>query len=216
MSGRVRFLFDTDFALGDGPRQKPVAAAEHQAALEEAEARGYRQGLAAGKADTIADAEKRLAAAVGKAGTAIEALAKGLKGLEARMETEAVEVALAVANKLATTLMEREPLAEVSALASDCFRHLVNAPHVVVRIHDALYDEARTRLSEIAERSGFAGRLVVLAAPDMVVGDCRIEWADGGATRDQAALQVAIGDAVERYLAVRRADGADDLRSRKP
>ena len=77
-------------------------------------------------------------------------------------------------------------------------------------------DRPSLTLSEIAERSGFAGRLVVLAAPDMVVGDCRIEWADGGATRDQAALQVAIGDAVERYLAVRRADGADDLRSRKP
>jgi flagellar assembly protein FliH len=216
MSARAKFLFDTDFALADSPRQRTVALAEHQAALDAAEARGYRQGIAAGKADAVAEHEKRLIAAISKTAAGLEALVQGLKGVEARLESEAVEVALAVANKLATTLIEREPFAEVSALASECFRHLVSAPHVVVRIYDQLFEEAHTRLTQIAERNGFSGRLVVLADPDMAPGDCRIEWADGGATRDRAVIEAAIGEAVDRYLAVRRpGSAADELRSRK-
>ena len=50
---------------------------------------------------------------------------------------------------------------------------------------------------------GFDGRLVVLAEPGLKAGDCRIEWADGGMTRDRDATEAAIGEAVARY--VRRA-----------
>jgi len=53
---------------------------------------------------------------------------------------------------------------------------------------------------------GFEGRLVVLAEPDIALGDCRIEWADGGVKRDSAATQAAIADAVARYIAGRRGE----------
>ena len=41
---------------------------------------------------------------------------------------------------------------------------------------------------------------MVLAAPDIATGDCRIEWADGGITRDSAATAAAIEEAVGRYV----------------
>ena len=37
----------------------------------------------------------------------------------------------------------------------------------------------------------------------MAPGDCRIEWADGGVTRDRAATLAAIDDVVGRYVAAR-------------
>ena len=56
----------------------------------------------------------------------------------------------------------REPFAEIAALATDCFRQLVAAPHVVVRVNDALHE---TRAASSSTRSpaprGFEGRLVV-------------------------------------------------------
>ena len=67
-----------------------------------------------------------------------------------------------------------------------------------------LYEVAHKRLEEIARLRGFEGRLVVLAEPDIALGDCRIEWADGGLARDRAATEAAIAEAVERYVAVRR------------
>jgi flagellar assembly protein FliH len=40
-----------------------------------------------------------------------------------------------------------------------------------------------------------------MAEPDMKPDDCRIEWADGGVTRDRAAIETAIAETVRRYLA---------------
>ena len=37
---------------------------------------------------------------------------------------------------------------------------------------------------------------MVLAEPDIAPGDCRIEWADGGISRDSAATEHAIDEAV--------------------
>ena len=41
------------------------------------------------------------------------------------------------------------------------------------------------------------------------MSDCRVEWADGGINRNQAATDTAIGEAVARYVSARRglADG---------
>jgi flagellar assembly protein FliH len=129
-----------------------------------------------------------------------------LSGIEQRVEAEAVEVAIATGRKLSAELIAREPFAEIEALAAGCFRDLVATPHVVVRINDALYAEAQTKLSDIARQTGFEGRLLILAEPDIAVGDCRIEWADGGMTRDQAKTEAQIDETVKRFVVARRAE----------
>jgi flagellar assembly protein FliH len=206
MNAPVKFLFEDDFAATEParPAEPVITLTEHHAALAEAEARGHRTGFASAEAKAVAEAERRAAEAFERVAAGLEKLARGLAGVEGRLEAEAVEVAVAVATKLAPELIAAEPLAEISALASDCFRHLIAAPHVAVRVNDTIYESARTRLEEIARMHGFDGRLVVLAAPEIGVGDCRIEWADGGMVRDRAALEATIADAVGRYVAARR------------
>ena len=114
-----------------------------------------------------------------------------------------MEVAVAVATKLAPELIAREPFAEISALATESFSHLVKTPHVVVHIGAEIYETAKAKLEEIASARGFEGRLVVLSDPAMAPGDCRIEWADGGVARDRAATLAVIDDVVGRYVAAR-------------
>jgi flagellar assembly protein FliH len=201
MGAPAKFLFDNDFAAGER-RQTSVALAEHAAKVAEAEAAGYRKGFAAAKVE----AEARAAAALERVALALAELNRGLAAVEGRLETEAVEVAVAVARKLAPELIAREPLAELSALAAGCFCHLVAAPHVVVRVNDALQERARAALEETARAGGFDGRLVVLAEPEIAPGDCRIEWADGGVRRERAVIEGAIEEAVARYVAARRGE----------
>ena len=201
MGAPAKFLFDNDFAVGERTKSS-VALAEHAAKLTEAETAGYRKGFAAAKAE----AEQRAAAALERVAAALAELNRGLAAVETRLETEAVEVAVAVARKLAPELIAREPFAELAALAAGCFRHLVAAPHVVVRVNDALQERARELLEETARAGGFDGRLVVLAEPDIAPGDCRIEWADGGVKRDRATIEGAIEEAVARYVAARRGE----------
>jgi flagellar assembly protein FliH len=119
------------------------------------------------------------------------------------METEAVDVAIAVARKLCGELVAAEPLGEIVGLIRECFAQLVATPHLVVRINESLYEGARERFERLAKQSGFEGRLVILAEPEIATGDCRIEWADGGVVLERAAIDAKINELVGRYIASR-------------
>jgi flagellar assembly protein FliH len=203
MGAATKFLFDVDFAPG-ADRKQTVALAEHALKLAEAEQAAQKRGYAQGQADAKVEADRRIAAAIERIGSGIGVANAALKAIETRLECEAVEVAVAVAKKLAPALIEREPFAEIAALASGCFRQMVTSPHIAVRVNDAIYEIARQKLDGIARACGFEGRLVVLAESNIAPGDCRIEWADGGVDRDSAKAGAAIGEAVAGYLSARR------------
>ncbi len=205
MRAPAKFLFDVDFASGDSlrPAEPTITLAEHAVRLAEAEASAYRKGFAAAEAEARAQAHRTSAAALERIGAELERLGRGLDAITAQLESEAIEVAAAVARKLAPELVAREPFAEIAALVRECFRHLVSAPHVVLRVNDELHATAREQLEEIARRLGFEGRLVVLAEPEIQLGDCHLEWADGGIIRDRAAVEAAVEEAVARYLKAR-------------
>ena len=104
-----RFMFDDDF--GPAAKQAPPAISvdAHEAAIAEAETRGYRNGMNAAEAQARTEAERRLAGAFERIAGSLDQLRGGLKAVEDRYEAEAVEVALAVGRKLAGELIAREP-----------------------------------------------------------------------------------------------------------
>ena len=199
MAAAAKYLFDMDFSGG----AEAMSSTELTAKLAEAEARGHRKGFAEAQAQESAETSRLSAAALEHIAGAFDRLGQTLRGVEAKLEAEAVEVAVAVGSKLAPALIGREPFAEIAALSTECFRQLVAAPHVVVSVNDALYDAARQKLDDIIRSSGFEGRLIVMAEPEIAPGDCRIEWADGGVNRASAAAVAAIAAAVDRYVTAR-------------
>ncbi|MGY3618025.1 FliH/SctL family protein [Bradyrhizobium sp. USDA 10063] len=203
MAAPAKFLFDTDFSAPAKSRERAATAAEIAQKIAEAEARAYRNGYDAAQREAKVESDRRAALALEEIGLAIRNIASRFSGIEARMETEAVDVAVAAARKLCSELIAREPLGEITALVSDCFAHLVSTPHIVVRINDALYDGAREKIERLATQSGFQGRLVILAEPTIATGDCRIEWADGGMVLERAAIEAKIDELVGRYMASR-------------
>jgi flagellar assembly protein FliH len=201
MTARAKFMFDADFGASAAAPKIDLAA--HQAQIAEAEARGHRSGMNAAEAQARTEAERRMALALENIGAALDRNIAALAGVERKLEIEAVEVAAAVAKKLAQELVTREPLAEIAALATACLGELRSAPHVVVRVNEALHEQVQARLTAIAATRGFEGRLVVLGEADVALGDCRLEWADGGVVRDRAAAATLIDEAVARYVAAR-------------
>ncbi len=207
MGAPAKFLFDLDFAIPDAAKQRAATSVEIAMQVADAESRGYREGFEAAQHEAKAESDRRASLALEEIGIAIKGIASGFSGIEGRMETEAVDVAMAVARKLCSELMAAEPMTEMMALVQDCFRNLTSTPHIVVRINDELYDAARERIEQIAKRSGFEGKLVILAEPDIETGDCRIEWADGGVTLERASIEAKIDELVGRYLATRNQAG---------
>jgi flagellar assembly protein FliH len=215
MNAPAKYLFDLDFA----PTPKAtttISLAEHKTLVGEAETRGYRNGFQAAEAEMKAETARRLAIALEQVAEMLTIMGQGLKGIEAKLEAEAVDVAHSVAAKLAPALIAREPLAEIKALAVDAFRQLLASPHVVVRVSDKIYDAAREKMEEISRQTGFEGRLVMLGEPDIAEGDCRIEWADGGIIRDRAAADSLIAETVNRFVTARRKDADDLLKITEP
>ena len=196
----AKFLFDEDFATGAKPTITVVEAERRRA---DAESQAYRKGFAAGEAKAQGEATQRVAGALAVIADGLERLNRALAGIEARLETEAVDVAVAVASKLAPELIAREPFAEISALATDCFRQIVTTPHIVVRVSVDIHEIAKAKLEEIAASRGFEGRLMVLPDEALAAGDCRIEWSEGGINRDREATLNTINEAVARYVAAR-------------
>jgi len=209
VTANAKYLFDLDFGSASAP--KPISPSEFAAKLAEAEQKGYRDGFAAAEKEGIAATERRTAEAFEKIGGTLERLAGSLAAVKLKLETEAVELAVAIARKLSPELVLREPFAEIAALATECLKQLSSAPHVIVRVNDALHETARKRLEEIAQSRGFEGRMVVVAEPEIAVGDCRIEWADGGVVRNQAKTDLTISNAIGRYLGPRQSAAMPEL-----
>jgi flagellar assembly protein FliH len=203
MAAPAKFLFDMDFGAPDRTRERPATPAEIAQKIADAEARAYRDGYEAAQREAKAESDRRAALALEEIGLAIKGIASRFSGIEARMETEAVDVAVAVARKLCGDLIAAEPLGEITGRVSDCFSHLVSTPHLVVRINDTLYEAAREKIERQATQSGFEGRLVILAEPGIATGDCRIEWADGGVVLERVAIEAKINELVGRYMASR-------------
>ena len=99
MKATAKYLFDEDFSSGE----KPTIEAERRRADTESQA--YRNGFAARQAQAQAqnDVTQCAGAALGLIADWIKR-DKALAGIEARLETEAVEVAVAVAGKLTLEL----------------------------------------------------------------------------------------------------------------
>jgi flagellar assembly protein FliH len=203
MAAPAKFLFDMDFSAPDRTRERPATASEIAQKIASAEALAYRDGFDAAQREAKAESDRRAALALEEIGIALKTIATRFSGIETRMETEAVDVAVAVARKLCSALIASEPLGEITGLVSHCFSHLVSTPHLVVRINASLYETARERIERLAKQSGFAGRLVILAEPEIDTGDCKIEWADGGVVLERAAIEAKINELVGRYMASR-------------
>jgi len=214
MQAPKKYLFDSSFddeaKVAEAAATPAEAALIHYGAADLAAARdeGFAVGAAAGAAEARAAIEQATADGL----AAIAARLKVLHDLQdesaERGVRGAVGTAIAIVRKLHPELARRHGLVEIEALLSRTLEALRDEPRLVVRVADGLLDPLRDRLDDMTRATGFEGRLVLLADTAIAIGDCRIEWADGGVERDVASLWRDIETAWQRGLG-----GADDGRA---
>jgi len=189
----AKYLFDVEF---DGNSRFGELSGNMRAAIAEAEKTSFREGFEAAKQE----GEQRCAAQLDRIAAEMHLAVGRLAAIETRLEREAIDVANAIACQLAPALIAKQPLAEIEALVLDVLSHVRAAPHVAVRISPEMAEDAGKRLKKIADERGFANRLVILPDPAIQSGNCLIEWADGGVSRDTDAITARIEQAIQNYL----------------
>lgn len=194
----ARFTFDLD--LGGRQRgARPMSDASLDAMLKEAR----EEGIALGRAEAERSATGRLAAAADTVAASAAMMARALEDAQKSAVANAIDLAATIARKLADSLVQSQPLAELEALIADCLTSIDSAPHLVIRCHPDLAETVRLTTEARMTTSGFAGRLVVIGDPELALGDGKIEWADGGLIRDTAAIAAAIDERIAAYLDAR-------------
>ena len=99
----AKFLFENDFAPGGGERKPLMTLDDHAAKLKAAEAAAFARGFAQGAKPPRPSSVR--SPSIDRIAAAMSALDQQLEAVEAKFETEAVEVAVAVAKKLAPELV---------------------------------------------------------------------------------------------------------------
>jgi len=199
----ARFAFDLD--LGDNPANAAFMSDTAVVAMQqEARSLGFAEGFAAGETGAQAAAAQALTAAAASLADRAGQMLAGLDAAQKAAERDAVELAATIARKLAGNLIAGQPARELEALLAECLTSLAGVPHLVVRCHPDLAERMRDIATEHAAASGFSGRLIVMGEPEIPLGDGRIEWADGGLVRDQAAIHADIDRSIAAYLSARQ------------
>ena len=95
----------------------------------------------------------------------------------------AVDFAMAVCRKAVPALSERHAIGEIAALLEKNFRFLKDEPKISLRLNPQLADRIKPMLAALVKRESFGGQIAVVRDDSLPVGDCRIEWKNGGLER---------------------------------
>lgn len=210
MTAARKFIFETDFDDYQAPEPKEEEIVEEaepvreeaptysedelNAAREEAFAAGRQEG-----ANEATDASER------KIADALAAIEGGLSELfrtqEKTNETmlkSAISVAATVARKLFPDLNRKNALGEIENLVVTTMEKVMEEPKVTVRVSEELRPGLEQRIDSLIK--GCEGKLTVLGDADMALGDCKIEWKEGGAERNTGAMWKDIDLIIEQNI----------------
>lgn len=201
MTKPEKFCFDRDFEIDPNEVAfRRRLSAEHAGRLDSAAHDAHARGVAEGMALSAAERDARIADSLATIAARLETLSACLAETLGRVRSESAALAVAAAQRLAGELIQREPMAEIEALFAECLAHVDCAPRFTIGVHGDLAEAVEQRLSTHAAIKGFAGSLSFVPLPGLTPGDCRVEWADGGVSRDFGRIAGEIERAVRRHM----------------
>ena len=206
MAATNRFLFDTDFGTDQSsqtaapknvPREETVYTESDVTALK---AEAFEQGLCEGQSQSQQGLETAVAETIASIGTQFEQLMSSHDAKINVLKQESAQLALTIASKFAPALIELAPEAEVRKLIEDCLVDLHDEPRIVIRANEKVCESISGKIDEISSRSAFQGSLILLPDETRHIGDCRVEWADGGTERRLEDIKARLEEVINRFI----------------
>jgi flagellar assembly protein FliH len=217
MAALKKYMFDLDFdaelaAAPEAPpppvdgmdettvEEPPPPPTYSEFELEEAKRIAFAEGHDAGVKEAAEVTERSQA-------EALAALAAGFAQVMAEQRTaieglrrDAVQLAVSVVRKLQPEMARRYGTDEIAGVIRECLLQIDEAARLMVRVHPDLLDGVRVEAQRVADEAEFEGKILFAPDPKLALGDCRVEWGNGGADRDQALLWTEIDGIVARAL----------------
>ncbi len=180
--------------------EEPPAPTFSEEEVAAAQQSAFDEGKTAGLQEANAQFEHLIATALTQISQSIPQAFQQHSQAQEDHEAHALAVARAVSKKIIPAYAEKHGLDEIINVVTLCLEPLRAEPRIIVKVHESLRDDTHEKLVKIADEVGFDGRVVVMAHEDLVPGDCRVEWAEGGAERNSEELWQQIDEIIERNL----------------
>ena len=176
---------------------------EMDAAKNQAREEGRLQGLEEGRENAWQEAMVSIEKQNSDTLNAIDA---SLKELLARSQndsqtafTTAVGFAMAVCRKVVPALSEKNAVGEIQGLLEKNFHFLKDEPKISLRLNPFLADKIKPVLADLVKKESYAGKIAVIRDDSLPVGDCHVEWKNGGLQRNAQDVLYQTEELVKLY-----------------
>jgi len=218
MSAVTKFLFETTFDIIPGPvvEEKSVADEPEDAAVEEEpeefiptfseeemkEAR--EQGFSNGKEEALRDALELVENKLFESLQRIDQNMTEIFSIQATTNEElpraSASIAVAMARKIVPELASRNAIDEIGRVVETAIGRILTEPRVTITVNSGILEQLSERLADIRKGREQEGRVTIIGDDEMAVGDCLLEWDNGGTERNVQNLWQDVDSVVERYL----------------
>ena len=191
-----KYGFDTEFAPdGAVMREAPKRLTPEEIAAECAAA--YERG----KQDAVAQAERKVAAALEALADAASAVLTRLDTESTAMREEAARIALAAARKISGEALDAFSVERAAAAVEAAMDALRHQPRLLVKLPPADAEVLKPRIAAMCETHAYAGAILVRAEDGLRTGEVVIDWSDGVVSLSPAEAAERINTLVEAALA---------------
>jgi flagellar assembly protein FliH len=167
-----------------------------QQAVAYAEQTAYAAGLAAAQDSQ----NQQLVSLWQQATQKLELLLAGDATRALESQNIALTSTLLAIKKAFPMLAEKTAQAQITNVLEAVFDHQSQEARLVIRVADSALDAVVLQVEALKQQQAFMGKVVVLADSALQIGDCRVEWADGGLERLQKNIQRGLEEAITRVL----------------
>lgn len=195
-----KFLFDgNNFDSPDIPEEGPppvYSQEELEAAKRDAHARGKAEGIA----EAHNSFEKQTSDILMAVRDHFSILFDEEDRRSRLFEKESAQLAYTIFSRAFPALNERFGMKEVENTIKDVLETVREQPEVIIEVAEPYVDVIQTHVDGLI-RQGDGPRCTIRGNNNLAIGQCRMTWANGHATRNGALLAEQIANQIEQVLA---------------
>ena len=154
--------------------------AAEEKAREEGRQLGLEEGREAAWQEAMVSLEKQNADILSSIDSSLKNIFAGLeKNAQTSIDT-ALDFAMAVCKKALPALCETNAILEIRDLLEKNLHFLKDEPKISLRLNPFLADQIKPVLTDLVKKEAYGGKIAVIRDDALAVGDCRVEWKNGG------------------------------------
>lgn len=166
---------------------------ELDAAIKQAEERGYENGFRA----AFGDFEKQRLDLLQEMNKRLQELFAGEKEQEHQAEREALRAAAAAVKKLFPSLEKKQAKDEVKRFLEENFAGFGKEASLSFSLNPEMAGIAAEIISKLADKNDFEGKIAIHKDAALGMSDCRVEWTNGGVERNSHKTLEKIEDLLD-------------------